>query len=503
MRLGNPHSVVKSSEEHLWAQTKALAAAQGRAGDWPYVMGIFKRSRRENPAPPAGARPPRASEVVSLARDLGVPNNLVTAFLRGVEIKWGEHGGGLPLDAIGQLVLDHLQQDPRYYRRRKNPAEDKGGTSEEQEIDEAVKARVRVLLESTPLDKNGRVALKGAALASFLKQAIALYPDTEKDRYGNYVVTKPGARKTRYHFTPQRLKYQMQVAGGWRDLESYTFQEAAQVVLRAFAKLVGDEELLGRLRAGARAIADQKEQRVEKEKVRKEQASSKVRTGVALELIRPDLVRAIVLDGDRSAQQEATSLFESLKPVPPGPLDVAPGAFLLVPFALPLSGQPKEGFIYRGTSAAGPVSIVQQPVDSGVPFVQKCNLHIGKTEGELGLRVDPRSGRPLTTYSTSEIGPGYLSATFDRVLRDDIVHIESTLYFVQANERRRGVGRALVELWLNHCINAVGGDESRLLLRVKGILEDARPFWQALHDAGVFTIVGDSNSTAHIVRGRT
>lgn len=48
-----PKGVVKPGQEALWEKAKDLAAAQGHAGNWAYVNGIFqdlkkgaRRSRR-------------------------------------------------------------------------------------------------------------------------------------------------------------------------------------------------------------------------------------------------------------------------------------------------------------------------------------------------------------------------------------------------------------------------------------------------------------------------
>lgn len=78
----NPASVVRTArDERLWRMAKASAAKQGRARDWPYVMGIFQRMKHHeggaalmNPddedAPPP--RPPTMEEAraARLARSL-------------------------------------------------------------------------------------------------------------------------------------------------------------------------------------------------------------------------------------------------------------------------------------------------------------------------------------------------------------------------------------------------------------------------------------------------
>lgn len=38
-----PANIVKPGQERYWAKAKKLAAQQGRAEDWPYVVGIFQR----------------------------------------------------------------------------------------------------------------------------------------------------------------------------------------------------------------------------------------------------------------------------------------------------------------------------------------------------------------------------------------------------------------------------------------------------------------------------
>jgi len=41
-----PANLVKTErDERLWEKAKRLAARQGHAGDWAYIVGIFKRMR--------------------------------------------------------------------------------------------------------------------------------------------------------------------------------------------------------------------------------------------------------------------------------------------------------------------------------------------------------------------------------------------------------------------------------------------------------------------------
>ena len=44
-----PTNVVKSKrDERLWKSAKHQAALQGHAGEWDYIMGIYKRMKRRS-----------------------------------------------------------------------------------------------------------------------------------------------------------------------------------------------------------------------------------------------------------------------------------------------------------------------------------------------------------------------------------------------------------------------------------------------------------------------
>lgn len=78
----NPASVVRTArDERLWRMAKASAARQGRARDWPYVMGIFQRMKHHeggaalmNPddedAPPPRPMTMEEARAARLARSL-------------------------------------------------------------------------------------------------------------------------------------------------------------------------------------------------------------------------------------------------------------------------------------------------------------------------------------------------------------------------------------------------------------------------------------------------
>lgn len=53
--VSNPASVVRTArDERLWSMAKASAARQGRARDWPYVMGIFQHMKHRSGSEPVG-----------------------------------------------------------------------------------------------------------------------------------------------------------------------------------------------------------------------------------------------------------------------------------------------------------------------------------------------------------------------------------------------------------------------------------------------------------------
>lgn len=71
---------------------------------------------------------PTASDVAHVAQELRVPKKLAAQFFMGFEVEW-EHAHTVHYDpyVVGEIVLDHLAEDPRYYTKlalihRENPA---------------------------------------------------------------------------------------------------------------------------------------------------------------------------------------------------------------------------------------------------------------------------------------------------------------------------------------------------------------------------------------------
>lgn len=81
---------------------------------------------RYNPEP---REMPSAAEVVSIMKRMKVPRPFHTEFLKGYEVEW-EHAHTVDYDllTVGKIVLDHLEEDPKYYTHlaqvhRENPLE--------------------------------------------------------------------------------------------------------------------------------------------------------------------------------------------------------------------------------------------------------------------------------------------------------------------------------------------------------------------------------------------
>lgn len=89
----NPASVVRTArDERLWRMAKASAARQGRARDWPYVMGIFQRMKHHTGG---AAMNPADDEVVfgySAQPSGGGWMPVVTANGRVVRQEWSAKG---------------------------------------------------------------------------------------------------------------------------------------------------------------------------------------------------------------------------------------------------------------------------------------------------------------------------------------------------------------------------------------------------------------------------
>jgi hypothetical protein len=71
---------------------------------------------------------PSAAKIAQIAQDLRVPKKWAAQFFMGYEVEW-EHAHTVHYDPymVGQIVLDHLDEDPKYYTKlarihRENPA---------------------------------------------------------------------------------------------------------------------------------------------------------------------------------------------------------------------------------------------------------------------------------------------------------------------------------------------------------------------------------------------
>lgn len=81
---------------------------------------------KKNPNAP-GTRQPTLAEVSPVVAALEVPKHLRAEFLKGFGVEWEHaHTVGYDLMLVGGIVLDHLAEDPHYYRKlqraRLNPA---------------------------------------------------------------------------------------------------------------------------------------------------------------------------------------------------------------------------------------------------------------------------------------------------------------------------------------------------------------------------------------------
>ena len=140
-RIDDPYAPGFWSWWSLWGESsdldKAHAAAVKRAKK---ILGVKKDEEgnevatkapqaprsRKNPNPP-GTPSPTLAEAAEVVAVLDVPKNLRAEFLKGLATEWEHaHTVGYDLVAVGGIVLDHLAEDPHYYRKlrraRLNPA---------------------------------------------------------------------------------------------------------------------------------------------------------------------------------------------------------------------------------------------------------------------------------------------------------------------------------------------------------------------------------------------
>ncbi len=88
-RRTNPSGAVRTKrDEQLWAKAKARAAEAGHEGDWAYVMGVFKKSRR------AGSRVRKNPTTIPLKSTTEqVGNTLRVGYIEAYAIKGGGFRG--------------------------------------------------------------------------------------------------------------------------------------------------------------------------------------------------------------------------------------------------------------------------------------------------------------------------------------------------------------------------------------------------------------------------
>lgn len=126
----------------LWGDSSDLKKAFAAA-----VRLAKKYMKRKNPNPP-GTPSPTLAEAAEVVAVLDVPKNLRAEFLKGLATEW-EHAHTVDYDLIvvGNIVLDHLAEDPHYYRKlrraRLNPAADSGVADRVQSCFDALLAIVQ------------------------------------------------------------------------------------------------------------------------------------------------------------------------------------------------------------------------------------------------------------------------------------------------------------------------------------------------------------------------
>ncbi len=395
-------------------------------------------------------------------------------------------------DAEREQGFERLRrQSPGYQasvaKARSNPASPESASS---------------LLDSITLDSKGRVKGSTEELVRWLKAAIAdsLPPGGEIDRYGNMVYeadVNGEARKFRYHFTAQRVQFQARVGGEWVTRNSYPFKDLAQRVYANLAKLAGREEAREQAKAGAKVRKEAKVQAQAKLAQRRQKNSEQGLRGIQIEVEHPELVRRLVLEQDLQARDELRPLLEAVSPAassqPP------PRGFYLAPFALPVDAAPSMAWTAQLPTGES-VSVAQVPVkNERTRMVTSCDLHIGRA-GDFGLMVSPR--KHSVSFSPAAFkgqGPGYLSATWDLEQLDvgEGARIRSELFFVIAHEKRRGIGRELVRLWLEAARMVTGGGK-RMDLRIVSIVDAAWPFWLQLAKEGLYEVLQATSTSLRV-----
>jgi len=365
----------------------------------------------------------------------------------------------------------------------------------------------RRLLALFPLDKAGKVKGTAATLLPAIKDFLRTKAKDKnlgitEDRFGNFVwAANPSTGEVpyRYHFTTQRVQTQKKFAGEWTPQDSHPYKDFAQKLVDILSRATGDAAVIAKSKAGTAAAKQAKKDVRLKAAAKKEAYTEQGLQALAAELQNPELMREFVLHQSLEARDALVPILRKLQPLPSGDIGEH-NAFLLSPFGLPFEKAVEMRF--EAQTPVGPVSVVQVPLRPQQHIVDCCDLHIG--DSKTSFRVSPRKhsvSYGMSSAFTSE-GPGYLSATWDYMgysAGDADSVLRSELFFVMAHEPHKGVGQALVQLWLDCALNAVGGDAKQLELYIKSITPQALPFWQKMVERGVFDVVGGTGGDWRIM----
>lgn len=121
-RIYDPYAPGFWSWWSLWGESSDLKKAHAHAVKLAKKLlkqkgvDVSVRTRKN----PADTPMPTMADVSEVVAALEVPKNLRAEFMAGFGVEWEHaHTVGYDLITIGKIVLDHLAEDPRYYRKLK------------------------------------------------------------------------------------------------------------------------------------------------------------------------------------------------------------------------------------------------------------------------------------------------------------------------------------------------------------------------------------------------
>jgi len=317
------------------------------------------------------------------------------------------------------------------------------------------------------------------------------------DAWGNFVLPSG----LRYHFDNRTLRVQSKRSGTWRDRRAYPMTQAAEDLLIQAAEALGDAEALTRWSGAQKKREDEKGKRAEKAEFARlqDEARNLAMARVADEYrdavwahMRSPGKSPLPAEVSQAYARYTTSYVDRLRTggkLPDLGLFSSIDRPSIVPFFF------DRDYHWYETLDDVIYSVQLRHQEPGIFADQRHRVavQIGYG-GALGLTIDPYTMHVSSRLSrNTESGDGQLVGR----LWDDGEAVRATLTIVIAQEKRKGAGSRLMQLW---CRMMAGYGVK--VWEAEGVGDEGAPFLVALHDRGAITLLKQSGSSVYATCGR-